>query len=164
MSRHGIAFFVFAADVVAVVDNGLRAVDEVAGGFPFHFGTCICKVASCDSIYVQCRQRVVLVKFIRPYLMHVLGIDEAAAHAGLHVDEVELYNARDVAPVLLIQVVASALLSRQLQIDTGCQRHLVLTGAVVALAVVDESGFPVVESSFSVILGSNRSAAVVVCF
>ena len=59
-----------------------------------------------------------LTRAICAYLMYVLGIDEATTHTWLHVDKIELYHTRDVAPVLLIQVVACTLLCGQLQIDT----------------------------------------------
>ena len=35
--------------------------------------------------------------------MHVLGIDEATTDTWLHIDEVELYNSGDIAPVLLVK-------------------------------------------------------------
>ena len=93
-------------------------MDEVTGGFPFHFSTCICKVASGNSRVVQCRQSVMLVLGICTYLVYVLGIYEATAHTRLHVDEVELNDTRDVTPVFIVQVVALTLLCGQLQIHT----------------------------------------------
>ena len=69
--------------------------------------------------------------------MLILGIDEAAADTRLHVNQVELDDAGDVAPVLLFKSVAGALLGGQLQINTRGESHLVQTGTVVAFTVFD---------------------------
>ena len=50
--------------------------------------------------------------------MLVLCINETATNTLLHVNQVEFDNTCDVAPVLLVQVVAPTLFSRQFQIDT----------------------------------------------
>ena len=103
------------------------------------------------------------VRGIGTRFVYVLGIYEATAHTRLYVDEVELNNTGDVAPVLLIQVVARTLFGGQLEIDTRCQRHLILTGTVVALTVIDEACLPVVVSRCTVCFRFDRSATVVVC-
>ena len=59
VGRHGISFFIFTADVVAVVDNRLRTVDEVTSCLPFHLSTIECKVASGNGISIQLCQSVV---------------------------------------------------------------------------------------------------------
>ena len=59
VGRNGITTFIFTADVVAVVDNGLRTVDEVTGGLPFHLSTIKCEVASGNGISIQLCQCVV---------------------------------------------------------------------------------------------------------
>ena len=118
VGRNSISACVLTADVVAVVDNGLRTVYEVTRCLPRHVGTIECEVASGNGISIQGSQSVVAMLCIRTYLMYVLGIYEATTHTWLHVDKVELNNTGDVAPVLLIQIVASALLCGQLQIHT----------------------------------------------
>ena len=55
---------------------------------------------------------------IRTFLVYVLGIDETTTHAWLHVDKVEFDDTRDVAPVLLVQVITRTLFGGQLQIHT----------------------------------------------
>ena len=50
--------------------------------------------------------------------MYVLGIDETAADALLHVDKVKLYNAGNQTPVFIIESLADALLAGNLEIDT----------------------------------------------
>ena len=55
---------------------------------------------------------------VRTFTMLVLGINEATTNTLLHVNQVEFDNTCDVAPVLLVQVVAPTLFSRQFQIDT----------------------------------------------
>ena len=118
VSRYGVGAFILTADVVAVVNNSLRTVYEVTCRLPFYVSTSECEVASCDSIMVQCRQSVMTVECIRTRLVYVLGIYESTTHTWLHVDEVELYNTGDVAPVFLIQFIARTLFCCQLQIDT----------------------------------------------
>ena len=78
--------------------------------------------------------------------MYVLGIDEATADALLHIDQVELDDTRDETPVLFVEVLASALLGGQLQIDTRSQGHLVVAVSVVAALVFRVGLFPLVES------------------
>ena len=163
VGRNSIAAFILTADVVAVVDNRLRTVYKVSRCLPFHVGTCICEVASCDSTIVQFRQSVMLVLGICSCLVHVLSIYEAPTHTWLYVDEVEFYNTSDVAPVFLIQTVARTLFGGQLEIYTRCQRHLILTGTVVALTVIDEACLPVVVGRCTVCFRFDRSATVVVC-
>ena len=90
---------------------------------------------------------------IRTHLVYVLSIYEATTHTWLHIDEVQLYDTGDVTPVLLIQFIARTLLCGQLQIDAGCQRHLILTGTVVALAVIDKACLPVVVGCLTVCFG-----------
>ena len=50
--------------------------------------------------------------------MYVLSIYETTTHTRLHIDEVELYDTGDVAPVLFVQLIACAQLRGQLQIHT----------------------------------------------
>ena len=118
VGRNSIIACIFTADVVAVIDNGLCAVYKVTRCLPRHVGTFIFEVASGNSTSVQRCQSVMFRWGICTCLVHVLSIDEATTHTRLHVDEVELYDTSDVAPVLLIQIVASALLCGQLQIHT----------------------------------------------
>ena len=169
----GLGVVVRADDVgivrgVAVVDNGLRRVDEVTRGLPFHglvdvlivaaddvgiidLGSrrqAICcieiafvgtglvaglSVANLQSLVVLREQHVLLVGEIHWHAVLVLGIDETAAHlVALHVDEVQLHHARDVAVVLLL---GGALLGGQLQEHAGGQGHLVGADALVAVAL-----------------------------
>ena len=88
--------------------------------------------ASCSGPSAWCSYGIAL----GAHAVLVLGIDEAAADTGLHVDEVELDDTGDGSPVLLVEVGAGALLGGQLQIDTRGQGHLVVAVAVVALALV----------------------------
>ena len=48
----------------------------------------------------------------------------------------------------------------QLQIHTRCQSHLVEAGTVVTLALIVETGLPVVVRCGSVLLGSHRRTTV----
>ena len=51
---HGIVAAIFTADVIAVVDDGLRAMDEVAGSLPFlQITLVVCVVLSGNGILVQ---------------------------------------------------------------------------------------------------------------
>ena len=59
-----------------------------------------------------------LVLCICSFLVYVLGIDKTTAHSRLHVDEVELNNTRDIAPIFLVQIVACTLFGSQFQINT----------------------------------------------
>ena len=121
VGRYAICFLVSVADVIAVVDDGLRAVDEVTRGLPFmseSIGIFIAVVPLGGSTLVQCRQRGRHVVGRAGLTMLVLSIDETATDTGLHIDEVKLYDTRDGAPVLLIESITSAQLRGQLQIDT----------------------------------------------
>ena len=79
--------------------------------------------------------------------MHVLGIDETAANALLHVDEVEHDDTIDISPVLRFNTFVGVLwvVGGQLQIDSRCQCHLVVACASVALAVALVGFFPLIE-------------------
>ena len=160
MGRHGSIALILVTDVVTVIDDGLRAMYEVTRCFPFHIGAVIHEVFLRDGIFVQLCQRDMILLVVGAHLMHVLGIDEAATNTGLHIDEVELDDTRDVAPVFFIQTVARALFGGQLKIYTRCQCHLVEAGAVVAPAVVNEAGFPVVVGCSFVIFSSHVRATV----
>ena len=96
-------------------------------------------------------------------LVYVLSIYEATTHTWLHIDKVKFNNTGDIAPVFLIQIVAGTLLCGQLQIDARCQRHLILTGTIVALAVIDKARLPVVVGCCAVCFRINMSTTVVVC-
>ena len=50
--------------------------------------------------------------------MNVLGIDEATAHALLHVDEVQFNDTGDGTPYLFVKILAGALFSCDFQIHT----------------------------------------------
>ena len=144
---------VSVADVVAVIDDGLGAVYEVARRLPL-FLVGIVEVVTVflarDGTIVQSGQGGVGQACRVALAVYVLGIDEAAAQTGLHVDEVQLHHAGDVAPVLLVEPRAGALLGGQLQIDAGSQGHLVVAVAVVAFALVVVGGLPVVEGGGAV--------------
>ena len=84
--------------------------------------------------------------------MFVLGIDEAATDTRLHINQVEFYNTRDIAPVFLIDVGASALLGGQLQIDTRGQCHLIMTITIITSAIGLMFFFPVFVSGNAVVL------------
>ena len=168
MGRHLAVAIVSVADVVAVVDNGQRAVYEVTRALPLHLMIGIIHriirvVPLGDGLFVQRCQRGVHGIRRGRYAMYVLRIDEAAADTGRDVDQVELHDTRDGTPYLLIESGAGALLGGDLQIHARGQGHLVVTCAVVTLALLDEAGLPVVIGRRTVFLRSYRSATIGVC-
>ena len=78
----------------------------------------VIKVFSGNSIFIQRCQSSIMLLVVPPRTMLVLCINETATNTLLHINQVEFNNAGDVAPVLLVQVVAPTLFSRQFQIDT----------------------------------------------
>ena len=82
--------------------------------------------------------------------MFVLGIDEAATDTRLHINQVEFYNTRDIAPVFLIDVGASALLGGQLQIDTRGQCHLIMAITIITGTISLMGLFPLFVSSCAI--------------
>ena len=84
--------------------------------------------------------------------MFVLCIDEAATNTSLHINQVEFDNTRDIAPVFLIDVGASALLGGQLQIDTRGKCHLIMTITIITSAIGLMFFFPVFVSGNAVCL------------
>ena len=128
---------------------------EVTRTLPFHLVSSIIRgiirvVPLCDSIFVQGSQRGVLSTTFARYTMYVLGIDETATDTRRDINQVEFYNTSDGTPYLLIQVIARTLLSGDFQIDTRCQRHLVMTVSIVAGLVLDMLLLPVIERSLTV--------------
>ena len=117
MGRHGIVTLILAADVVAVVDDSLRAVYEVTRCFPFHRATFIFITSLADGTIIQVCQGNMIQTRRRSLLMFVLGIYEATTDTRLHIDEVEFDDAGNVTPVFLVQFLTRALLRSQLQID-----------------------------------------------
>ena len=114
------------------------------------------------SIQVQFGQKGLVLTRRGTRAVYVLGIDIATADTGLHVDEVELDDTGDVAPVLLVDFRAGTLLSGQLQIDTGSQGHFVVAITVVAFLLVVELRLPVEEGGCAIrftigigLIGSN---------
>ena len=130
-------------------------MDEVTGGFPFFlgvFGLVVLEVLVGDSTTVQgCQDDLVFIRG-RADAVFIAGIDIAATHAGLHVDEVEFHDAGNQTPVFLVEVGAGALLRGQLQIDAGGQRHLVMAVTIVTLALVVELQLPVVVGGSAILL------------
>ena len=124
MGGYSLVSFVFGADVVAVVDDGLRAVHEVARRLELFKVRVIRRlvgghvnvgeVIAGDGSAVQCGQGDVILLIVVRHTMHVLGIDETAADALLHIDQVELNDARDESPVLFVEAIAFTLLGGQL--------------------------------------------------
>ena len=88
--------------------------------------------------------------------MYVLGIDEATTDTCRDIYQVELYYTSDWTPYLFIEAIASTLLGGEFQIDTRGQRHLVMTGTIVAGLVLDVFLFPVVEGCSEVWFAVNR--------
>ena len=95
--------------------------------------------------------------------MHILGIDEATSNTGLHINQVELYNTGDIAPVFLVKFLTRTLLGGQLQIDTRSQSHLVHAVTIVTPTFLDVASLPVVEGCCTVCLGVHRCTTVIVC-
>ena len=155
MGRHTFGPFILGTDVVAVINDGLGAVYEVARCLEFLEGWIVCilvgghiyvgEVIAGDGSTVQCGQGDVVLLAVCRYTMHVLGIDEATANALLHIDEVKLDDTRDESPVLFVEALAGTLLGGQLQIDTRSQGHLVVAVTVVAALFFRVVLFPVVE-------------------
>ena len=90
MGGNAVCRQVFVADVVAVVDDGLRAVDEVTGGLPFFsisIGSLVIPFKFADGILVQLGQSGVLMARY-PFAMLVLGIDVAAADTSRDIDKI----------------------------------------------------------------------------
>ena len=137
MCRYRIRTFVFTADVITVVHDGLGTVYEVTGGFPFNLSAIILEVLTGDGIFVQLRQGVMFLWIIGTNSVFILRIDESTTDTRLHVDQVQLDDARDITPVLFIDPRTGTLFGGQLQIDTRGQCHLVKTGTVVAFALVE---------------------------
>ena len=150
MGRHSLSACITVADVVAVVDNGLCAVNEVSGGLPFRLGSIrgdrlgVGEVCFRDSFLVQACQYGIGNAGIRPLTVYVLRIDEAAADTWGDIDEVEFHDTRDGSPIFLIQILASALLGGNLKIDTRCESQFVMTACVVARTILYMFRFPVV--------------------
>ena len=145
--------FILAADVVAVVDNHLCAVHEVTAGLPFVLAriiSCVNKILLGDSTCVQVGDGGVRLAGWTTFTMFVLGIDEAATDTRLHINQVEFDNTRDIAPVFLIDVGASALLGGQLQIDTRGQCHLIMAITVITGTISLMGLFPLLVSSYFV--------------
>ena len=82
---------------------------EVAGGFPLHRVTVVCEVLSGNGVSVQGSQCGMFFLIVCAYSMFILGIDEATANAGLHIDEVEFDDTCNVAPVFIIKSQVGAL-------------------------------------------------------
>ena len=84
VGRHLAFAHVAVADVVAVVDDGLGAMDEVAGGLPqvlvgIVLGGVVVVVPLRDGTGIEGCQRSVLMVGLAAHAVLVLGIDEAAA-------------------------------------------------------------------------------------
>ena len=131
---------------IAVVDNLLRIVDEVAGrlvGLQVGCAVLVNLIGDSSCVAVPChivrREDGVVVARRRACAMLVLGIDIAAAETGHHVDKVELTDTSDKAPNLII---SSTLLGGQFKIDTRGKCHLVHSSTVVALALSHVSRLP----------------------
>ena len=82
--------------------------------------------------------------------MFILGIDVTTTHTRLHVDQVELYDAGDIAPLFLVETLTSAILVGQLQIDTRSQGHLVVGVTIVTPTIVVELILPFIETGYSI--------------
>ena len=148
-------------------------MDEVARGLPCVLavftivfsagdGIVVLEMLVGDSTFVQGGQKGLVLTRRGTRAVYVLGIDIATADTGLHVDEVELDDTGDVAPVLLVDFRAGTLLSGQLQIDTGSQGHFVVAVSVVAFLLVVELLLPVEEGGCAIrftigigLIGSN---------
>ena len=143
-----------AADVVAVVDDGQRAMYEVARGFPLFLFlnnavVSISVILSADGIRVQLGQGYMFKSAVGGLAVYILGIDETATHTRLHIDEVQFYDARNVSPVFLVHARTCGLcrvVGGQLQIDTRRQCHLVMAATVVSRVLVPIFFLPLVES------------------
>ena len=134
---------ILTADIITVVDNGLCAMYEVTRRLPFHqVSAFIIEVFSRNSICVQSRQRGMVFLVVCTYSVFVLCIYETTTYTSLYVDEVKFDDTRDIAPIFLIEVCASAFLGCQLQIHTRGQRHLVEAVTIVALALIDMLSLP----------------------
>ena len=123
MGRYLVGAHVFSTDVVAVVDNCLRAVYEVARCLPLplvciSFCGGVIVVKSGDGSRIQGRQGGVDMIGFRTFTMDVLRIDETTTDTRLHIDQVEFDDTGNRAPHLLIEFLAGALLRGQFQIDT----------------------------------------------
>ena len=86
VGRHLVFTHIFVADVVAIVDNGLCAVDEVAGGLECQLIGVVLRCAVVivplgDGVFIQLCQRCVLADNLGAHAVLVLGIDETAADA-----------------------------------------------------------------------------------
>ena len=142
---------------VAVIDDVLAGMDEVARGLPCSQCKCFgvtgndrstCGFSSCGKIFVDIivlligagliaifhviwrKQHILLVGIVHWHEVLVLGIDEATAHdVFLHVDEVQLHHAGDVAVVLMV---FGTFLGGQLQEHARSQCHLVVAATDVA--------------------------------
>ena len=120
VGRHSIITAVLSTDIVTVVDNCLCAMYEVTRGLPFYGCSTIGKVLSRDGISIQSCQRGMLLLVVGTWPVFVLSIDETTTDTRLYVNQVELYNTGDVAPVFLIESQVGTLyfLRIQLQIHT----------------------------------------------
>ena len=99
---YGIVALILAADVIAVVDDGLRAVHEVARCLPVvHRSGKILELLVADSVRIQAGHRNLMPIGLLTLAVHILCIDETATDTRLHVDKVEFDNTGDVAPVFL---------------------------------------------------------------
>ena len=153
MSRHLVCTVVSVADVVAVVNDGLRAVYEITRTLPLIGFTCriIRVVPLGEGTFVQrCQCGVRRIIYFMWYAVYVLRIDEAATDTRRDVDEVEFHDTGDGPPILLMQIGATALFCGNFQIHTRCQSHLIVAVTVVTLTFLDKSGFPVVEACLTI--------------
>ena len=122
-------------------------MDEVTRGFPFFFFgiiSLIVPVPFADSFRIERRQSGILMTSLT-LTMLVLGIDEASAYSGLHIDKVKLYDTCDQTPVFLTERRTGTLLSGQLQKDTRGQGQLVIAVTIVAHTVVFMQYLPFFE-------------------
>ena len=143
------ATFILSTDVIAVVDDGLGAMHEVARSLPLVLFVIVSRVRKhliTDSTTVQFGNGVVGLICRCSLAVNILGIDEATADARLHIDQVQFDDTCDVAPFLFIKTSTRAILGSQFQIDTRGQCHLVVAVTVVTFTLVDMVFLPIKES------------------
>ena len=109
VGRHGTTglfdSLILGTDVIAVVNDGLRAVYEVTRCLPLVLMTIISsirKLLIADGTIVQFGNGVVIHARTATYSVDILGIDETTADARLHIDQVQLDDTSDIAPLLFV--------------------------------------------------------------
>ena len=129
MGRNSIGCFILVTNIIAVINNGLRAVDEVARGLPLFLGVIgsgVLERLVGNSTRIQGGQNGVSLTRTTALAMLILGIDITTTHTRLHIDEVEFYDTCDITPVFFVKSLTGTLLRGQLQIDTRSEGHLVV--------------------------------------